>query len=92
MCAMSNSLPSRARYGSFIDAVAKILPSLRLDTSGTLFYWPEIGTYEHFSSFYNSVWLIFNDVVVGYAVGAYLSENQDRIGQQIADFTKVSLR
>ena len=92
MCATNNSPPSQARYGSFIGAVAEILPSLPLDTSGTLFYWSEIGTYKHFSSFYNSVWLILNDVIVGYAVGAYLSENQDRIGQQMVDFAKVSLR
>lgn len=88
---MSNSPPSQARYGSFINAVAAILPSLRLDTLGTLCYWLKIGTYKHTSSFYNSVWLILNDAIVGHAVGAYLSENQDWIGQQLVELTKVSL-
>lgn len=91
MCVMSNSPPSPARYGSFINAVAEILPSLRLDTLGMLFYWSRIGTYKHLFSFYNSVWLILNDAIVGYAVGAYLSENQDWIGEQLVDFAKVSL-
>jgi hypothetical protein len=92
MCATSNSPPYRVKYDSFTDAAAEILPSLRLDISGALFEWSEIGTYKHSSSFYNSVWLILNDAIVGYAVGAYLSENQDWIGQQLVDLTKVSLR
>ena len=45
----------------------------------------------YFSSFYNSVWLILNDVIVGYTVGAYLFENQDWIGQLLINLTKVSL-
>jgi len=92
MCAMSNSPPYRARYVSFIDAVAEILPSMRFDTSGTLFCRSEIGAYKHSSSFYNSLWLILNDVIIGYTVGAYLSENQDWIGHYVVDLTKVSLR
>jgi hypothetical protein len=75
-----------------MNGVAEILYNLRLDTSGTLFYCPRIGSYKHFFSFYNSVWLILNDVIVGHAVGAYLSENQDWIGQQFVDLTKVSPR
>jgi phosphatidylinositol N-acetylglucosaminyltransferase subunit Q len=47
---------------------------------------------RYLSSFYNCVWLILNDAIVGYAVGAYLSENRDWIGQQLVGLTKVSLQ
>lgn len=38
------------------------------------------------------MWLILNDAIVGYAVGAFLSENQGWIGEQLINLTKVSRR
>jgi hypothetical protein len=40
-------------------------------------------------SFYNNVWLIFNDVVIGTAVGTILSENHQYFGQLLYTYTEV---
>jgi N-acetylglucosaminyl transferase component (Gpi1) len=40
-------------------------------------------------SFYNNVWLIFNDVVIGAAVGTILSENHQYFGELLYMYTEV---
>jgi hypothetical protein len=42
-------------------------------------------------SFYNNIWLIFNDVVVGTAVGTILCENHEHFGYLLHEYIKVLL-
>lgn len=42
-----------------------------------------------FVSFYNCLWLIFNDIIVGSAVGAFLCENCDELGKLLGRYAKV---
>ncbi|KAG8963115.1 phosphatidylinositol N-acetylglucosaminyltransferase subunit gpi1 [Tulasnella sp. 419] len=43
------------------------------------------ATVSHYISFYNCIWLILNDVIIGSAVGAFLYENSDVLGQLVAN-------
>ncbi|KAK5126251.1 hypothetical protein LTR85_010486 [Meristemomyces frigidus] len=39
--------------------------------------------------FYNSLWLVANDVIIGIAVGSYILENADLVGAQIDNFVNT---
>jgi phosphatidylinositol glycan class Q protein len=43
-----------------------------------------------FPSFYNNIWLIFNDVVIGTTMATILCENHMYFGRLLHDYTKVS--
>ncbi|KDQ07353.1 hypothetical protein BOTBODRAFT_611370 [Botryobasidium botryosum FD-172 SS1] len=40
-------------------------------------------------SFYNCLWLILNDVIVGTAVGVFLCENNQELGYALRKYTKI---
>lgn len=50
----------------------------------------DIATYSaQYINFYNNVWLIFNDVVIGTAVGTALCENHQYLGQLLYTYTEL---
>ncbi|PVF99115.1 Gpi1-domain-containing protein [Serendipita vermifera] len=42
----------------------------------------------HYINFYNNIWLIFNDVVIGTTMGAVLCENHMYFGKLLHDYTQ----
>jgi hypothetical protein len=42
-----------------------------------------------FLSFYNSLWLLFNDLVIGWSFGAFIIENKEVLSEIM--FTKVEV-
>ena len=46
--------------------------------------WESIGdTHPEYIRFFNSLWLVANDVIIGIAVGAYILENADLVAAQV---------
>ena len=40
-------------------------------------------------SFYNSMWLVLNDMILGFAMGALLLENDEHVAKKINEWTEV---
>ena len=43
------------------------------------------------TSFYNCIWLVLNDVIVGAAFGTFLYENSTQLGVLLHSYTSVHL-
>lgn len=41
-------------------------------------------------SFYNSIWLIFNDIVIGWSFGSFLLENKETLSEMVYFFIEVT--
>ena len=44
------------------------------------------NSHPDYIRFYNSLWLVANDIIIGIAVGSYVLENADLVAQQIDNF------
>lgn len=42
--------------------------------------------------FYNSLWLVANDIIIGIALGSYIIENANAVASNIDYYLKVGLR
>lgn len=47
------------------------------------------NSHPEYIRFYNSLWLVANDVIIGIAVGSYILENADSVGAQIDSIVNV---
>lgn len=48
---------------------------------------------HHLHSFYNSMWLVANDIIIGVAIGSYLRNNSEYMAKLIVnDYLGVSMR
>lgn len=45
----------------------------------------------YYCSYYNSVWLILNDIIVGSSYGLFLMEHSTSVSSVLLDFTEVGL-
>ncbi|KAF7544701.1 hypothetical protein G7046_g9733 [Stylonectria norvegica] len=52
--------------------------------------WSSVTTsHPDYIRFYNSLWLVANDVIIGIALGSYIIENADWVGAQIGDLLRT---
>lgn len=52
--------------------------------------WASVTTsHPDYIRFYNSLWLVANDVIIGIAVGSYIIEQADWVAQQIDDLLRM---
>ena len=73
---------------------AVLSPSKHLhDTSrGSCLMTCERGILTIIDSFYNCVWLILNDIIVGWAIGSFIRENASAIAAVCGFWLRVSLQ
>ena len=74
---------------SFNDETDLIWLTLQHNTSGSLHIAPALPIPNVKTSFYNFIWLILNDVIVGTAIGAFLCQNNVILGQWLAEWLEV---
>jgi phosphatidylinositol glycan class Q protein len=52
--------------------------------------WASVTTsHPDYIRFYNSLWLVANDVIIGMAVGSYIIEHKDWVADQIRDLLRI---
>ncbi|KAF5679068.1 n-acetylglucosaminyl-phosphatidylinositol biosynthetic gpi1 [Fusarium circinatum] len=52
--------------------------------------WASVTTsHPDYIRFYNSLWLVANDVIIGIALGSYIIENADWVAEQIGDLLQT---
>lgn len=52
--------------------------------------WDSITTsHPDYIRFYNSLWLVANDIIIGIALGSYIIDNADRVAKTIGDLLSV---
>jgi len=49
------------------------------------------NSHPDYIRFYNSLWLVANDIIIGIALGSYIIENANVVAQSIDYYLKVNL-
>lgn len=53
--------------------------------------WDSVTTsHPDYIRFYNSLWLVANDIIIGMALGSYIIDNADNVARQIDHYLVVS--
>jgi hypothetical protein len=80
------SFPGRPAFSAAAPSRCRSTP---LDTSSVCICLAESFTKLTRNSFYNTVWLILNDVIIGVAVGGFLQDNSEYLADLISKHAEV---